>query len=54
MVPAGKRKVEVDDIAEPKAIDALPVLHAIIMETLRLWPEGVWENFGGPMKYVCI
>jgi hypothetical protein len=33
-----KRKVEVDDIAEPKAIDALPVLHAIIMETLRLWP----------------
>ncbi|KAJ6099140.1 hypothetical protein N7467_000675 [Penicillium canescens] len=33
-----KRKVEIDDITEPKDIDALPILHAIIMETLRLWP----------------
>ncbi|KAJ5138688.1 uncharacterized protein N7515_003536 [Penicillium bovifimosum] len=32
------RKVTVDDFAEPKDIDSLPVLHAIIMETLRLWP----------------
>lgn len=32
------RKVETDDIAEPKDIDALPILHAIVTETLRLWP----------------
>ncbi|KAJ5836295.1 hypothetical protein N7447_002321 [Penicillium robsamsonii] len=33
-----KRKVEADDIAAPKDIDTLPILNAIIMETLRLWP----------------
>lgn len=32
------RKVEIDDITAPKDIDTLPILHAIIMETLRLWP----------------
>lgn len=32
-------KVEVSDIPEPKDIDALPILHAVIMETLRLWPS---------------
>ncbi|PKY02461.1 cytochrome P450 [Aspergillus campestris IBT 28561] len=32
------RKIEIDDITEPKDIDTLPILHAIIMETLRLWP----------------
>ncbi|OQU99969.1 hypothetical protein CLAIMM_05535 [Cladophialophora immunda] len=31
------RKVELEDIAQPKDIDSLPILHAIVMETLRLW-----------------
>lgn len=32
------RTVEVGDIPDPKEIDNLPILHAIVMETLRLWP----------------
>ncbi|KAF9891228.1 hypothetical protein FE257_004792 [Aspergillus nanangensis] len=35
----GDKKVEVEDLPEPKDIDALPILHAIVMETLRLWPS---------------
>jgi cytochrome P450 len=31
--------VEVDDIADFRDIDNLPILHAVIMETLRLWPS---------------
>ncbi|KIY02256.1 uncharacterized protein Z520_02394 [Fonsecaea multimorphosa CBS 102226] len=31
------RKFETEDIAQPQDVDSLPILHAIIMETLRLW-----------------
>lgn len=31
--------VEVDDLPDPKILDDLPILHAIIMETLRLYPS---------------
>jgi hypothetical protein len=31
------RKVEIDDIVSPQDVDSLPILHAVIMETLRLW-----------------
>ncbi|KAL2820122.1 cytochrome P450 [Aspergillus granulosus] len=34
----GKR-VEIDDIPDPQDIDKLPILHAVLMETLRLWPS---------------
>ncbi|KAJ5951947.1 cytochrome P450 [Penicillium vulpinum] len=34
----GKR-VEIDDITNPQDIDKLPISHAVIMETLRLWPS---------------
>lgn len=34
-----ERFVEIDDIPEPKDIENLPILHAIVMETLRLWPS---------------
>lgn len=31
--------MEIDDIASPQDIDRLPILHAALMETLRLWPS---------------
>ncbi|KAL4960189.1 cytochrome P450 [Aspergillus stella-maris] len=34
-----QQDIEVDDIPDPKAIEALPILHAILTETLRLWPS---------------
>ncbi|OQE44575.1 hypothetical protein PENCOP_c002G07222 [Penicillium coprophilum] len=34
----GKR-VEIEDLTSPQDIDKLPILHAVLMETLRLWPS---------------
>lgn len=33
------QKIGVSDFPDPKDIENLPILHAIIMETLRLWPS---------------
>ncbi|CAG8887057.1 unnamed protein product [Penicillium egyptiacum] len=33
------RRVGIDDITSPQDIDGLPILHAILMEILRLWPS---------------
>lgn len=33
------KSVEIEDITDPKDIDNLPILHAVLMETLRLWPS---------------
>ncbi|KAK4942004.1 hypothetical protein LTR10_018185 [Elasticomyces elasticus] len=33
------RIVEVTDIAQPGHVDELPILDAVVMETLRLWPS---------------
>jgi hypothetical protein len=33
------KKVEIEDITSPQDIDKLPVLQAVLMETLRRWPS---------------
>lgn len=33
------KTVQVEDITNPQDIEKLPILHAVLMETLRLWPS---------------
>lgn len=39
LVYAQGKDVETDDLADPRDIDTLPVLQAVVMETMRLWPS---------------
>ena len=32
-------EVDIDDITNPHDLENLPILHTIVMETLRLWPS---------------
>lgn len=32
-------KIEIEDLPQPKDLDVLPILHAVIQETLRLYPS---------------
>ncbi|OJJ42395.1 hypothetical protein ASPZODRAFT_1313769 [Penicilliopsis zonata CBS 506.65] len=38
LVQKNKAVVQMEDMPEPRDLDSLPILHAVIMETLRLWP----------------
>ncbi|KAL3480898.1 cytochrome P450 [Aspergillus californicus] len=34
-----RHNIDIEDIPDPRDIEALPILHAILTETLRLWPS---------------